>query len=90
MNLSPSRAIECKTPHEVWSGTPADYSGLHIFGCPTYAHVNEGKFKHIAKKCISIGYASSVKEYKLWCIVPKSPKFTVSRDIIFYESFMLN
>uniref|UniRef100_A0A2N9IN85 Integrase catalytic domain-containing protein n=1 Tax=Fagus sylvatica TaxID=28930 RepID=A0A2N9IN85_FAGSY len=42
---SPSTALECKTPFEVWSGTPADYSSLRVFGCPTYAHVNDGKLE---------------------------------------------
>ena len=90
MNLSPSTAIECKTPHEVWSDTPTDYSGLRIFCCPTYAHVNESKVEPGVKKCIFLGYVSRVKGYKLWCTDPKSPKFIVSRDVIFYESAMLN
>lgn len=83
-------SIECKTPHEVWSDTLANYSGLHIFGCLAYTHVNEGKLEPRAKKCIFLGYAYGVKGYKLWCPDPKSPKFIVNRDVIFYESFMLN
>ncbi|KAG8474935.1 hypothetical protein CXB51_031652 [Gossypium anomalum] len=31
---SPSVAIEKNTPQKVWSGNPADYSDLKIFGCP--------------------------------------------------------
>ncbi|KAG8498724.1 hypothetical protein CXB51_005090 [Gossypium anomalum] len=38
INRSPSVAIEKKTPQEVWSGNPANYSDLKIFGCPAYAH----------------------------------------------------
>ncbi|KAI4328696.1 hypothetical protein L6164_021031 [Bauhinia variegata] len=45
VNRSPSTAIDCKTPQEVWYGTPSDYSGLRIFGYPTYAHVNNGKLE---------------------------------------------
>jgi len=41
VNRSPSTAIECKTPVEVWSGTPADYSDLRIFGCPAYAYTSD-------------------------------------------------
>ncbi|GKG13519.1 hypothetical protein Tco_0350479, partial [Tanacetum coccineum] len=26
-------AIDCKTPIEVWTGKPADYSKLRVFGC---------------------------------------------------------
>lgn len=56
VNRSPSTAIELKTPEEVWSGSPANYSNLRIFGCPAYAHVNEGKLKARAKKCVFLGY----------------------------------
>lgn len=43
INRSPSTAIEKKTPKEVWSGTPANYSDLNIFCCPTYTHVDNMK-----------------------------------------------
>ncbi|KAG8483097.1 hypothetical protein CXB51_022015 [Gossypium anomalum] len=39
INRSPSVAIEKKTPQDVWSGNPANYSDLKIIGCPVYAHV---------------------------------------------------
>jgi hypothetical protein len=31
-----------------------------------------------------------VKGYRLWCSDPKSPKFIVSRDVVFDESSMLH
>ncbi|KAG8488863.1 hypothetical protein CXB51_016741 [Gossypium anomalum] len=34
INRSPSVATEKKSPQEVWSGNPANYSDLKIFGCP--------------------------------------------------------
>nr|GEZ42520.1 retrotransposon protein, putative, Ty1-copia subclass [Tanacetum cinerariifolium] len=43
VNRSPSTAIGLKTPQEVWSSKPSDYSDLRIFGCLAYAHVNDGK-----------------------------------------------
>lgn len=89
VNISPSTAIELKTPEEIWSGKPADYSGFRVFGCPAYAHVNEGKLKPRAKKCIFLGYGQGVKGYRLWCTDPDSPKFIVSRDVTFDESSML-
>ena len=45
INRSPSIAIEKKTPQEVWSGSLATYSDLKFFGCPTYAHVDNGKLE---------------------------------------------
>ncbi|KAG8498673.1 hypothetical protein CXB51_004985 [Gossypium anomalum] len=67
INRSPSVAIEKKTPQEVWSGNPANYSDLKIFGCPAYAHVNNGKLEPRSIKCVFLGYKAGVKGYKLWC-----------------------
>ena len=87
MNRSPSVAIKKKTPQEVWSGGPATYSDLKIFGCLAYAHVNNGKLEPRLMKCIFLGYKSSVKGYKLWC--PKTKKLVISRDVIFDETSMI-
>jgi hypothetical protein len=35
INRSPNIAIDKRTPIEVWSGSPADYSQLRVFGCTT-------------------------------------------------------
>ena len=90
VNRSPSTAIECKTPFEMWSGKPCDYSNLKVFGCPAYYHVKDGKLEPRAKKCIFVGYADGVKGYRLWCMEPNSPKFIISRDVTFNERFMLD
>lgn len=71
VNRCSSMAIGFKTPEEVWSGTPANYENLRIFGCPTYAHVNNGKLEPRAIKCIFLGYLDGVKGYKLWCLITK-------------------
>ena len=65
VNRSPSSAIDKKTPKEVWYGTPVDYSDLKIFGCPAYAHVDNGKLEPRSIKCMFLGYKSCVKGYKL-------------------------
>ena len=89
MNTSPSTTINLKTPQEVWSSTPSDCYGLRIFGCPTYAHVNDGKLEPKAMKCIFLGYATGVKGYRLWCTKKgRTPKFIISRDVAFDESAM--
>ena len=62
---SPSIAIDCKTPCEICSGTPAEYSNIRICGCPAYVHTNDGKFERRAHKCIFLAYASGVKGYRL-------------------------
>jgi transposase InsO family protein len=43
INRSPSILLNKKTPIEVWSGTPADYSQLKFFGCTAYVHVDNRK-----------------------------------------------
>ena len=37
----PSIAIGFKTPEELWTRKPANYSFLRVFGCATYAHQSE-------------------------------------------------
>jgi transposase InsO family protein len=86
INCFPSIAIHKKTPIEVWSGSPYDYSQLRIFGCTTYAHVDNGKLEPRVIKCIFLGYDSGVKAYKLWN--PETRKAFYSRNIRFNEPTM--
>jgi hypothetical protein len=55
INRSPNLAIQKKTPKEVWYGSPPDYIYLKIFGCPSSAHVNNGKLESRVVKCIYLG-----------------------------------
>ena len=71
---------------EVWSNSPASYSDLRIFGCPAYAHVDNGKLEPRALKCIFLGFKEGVKGFKLWC--PEQKKVVISRNVIFDESSM--
>jgi len=51
---------------EMWSGkTTTDYDMLHVFECPTYYHVSDGKLEPRAKKAVLLGFKSGVKGYKL-------------------------
>ena len=87
INRSPFIAIKKKTPQEAWSNSLATYSNLKIFGCLTYAHVDNGKLEHRSMKCIFLGYKYGVKGYKLWC--PETKKLVISRDVIFDETSMI-
>jgi hypothetical protein len=86
INCSPSTAIGKKTPIEVWSGSPYDYSQLKNFCYTAYAHVDNGKLESRAIKCIFLGYGSGVKAYKLWN--PEAHKAFYSRNVVFNESTM--
>src|SRR4051794_5381124 len=83
---SPSIPLDKKTPIEVWSGSPANYSELRVFGCTAYAHVDNGKLEPRAVKCIFLSYGSGVKAYKLWN--PEAKKVLMSRNVDFNETVM--
>jgi hypothetical protein len=57
---------------------------LRVFGCTTYAHVDNGKLEPRAVKYIFLGYGSGVKAYKLWN--PETKKVLLSRNVIFNET----
>ncbi|GKB43530.1 retrovirus-related pol polyprotein from transposon TNT 1-94 [Tanacetum coccineum] len=88
INRSPSTALEKKTPMDLWSGHPANYEMLRIFGCVAYLHMNQGKLKPRAIKCIFLGYLVGVKGYRLWKLDDVKPKIIISRDVVFNESLM--
>ncbi|KZV36173.1 hypothetical protein F511_29175 [Dorcoceras hygrometricum] len=75
INRSPSVAIDLKTPMEVWTGKPADYSRAHTFGSPVYVLYNEQerpKLDSKSRKCIFLGHADGVKGFLLWNLLPIS------------------
>jgi hypothetical protein len=72
VNKSPSTAINFKTSQEIWSNSFSNCSGLRIFGCLAYTHVNDGKLESKVMKCIFLGYATGVKGH---CGVLKKLEF---------------
>ena len=90
VNRSPSVAINCKIPEEVWLGQSCDYSHLKIFGCDAYALIprnQRSKLDPKSKCCVFVGYDYSVKGDRLWD--PSSQKIVISRDVTFDESSLL-
>ena len=61
---------------------------LRLFGCPVFAHINDGKLAPQAVKCMFLGYASTSKGYRMWC--PNYKKVIQSRDVTFNENAMLS
>ncbi|CAM8929401.1 unnamed protein product [Rhodiola kirilowii] len=88
INRGPHTGIGGKTPYEVWSGKPADYSLLRVFGCTVYYHVSEGKLEPRAKKGIFVGFGDGVKGYRIWSSSEK--RVILSRSVIFDENSILN
>ncbi|GJV18873.1 retrovirus-related pol polyprotein from transposon TNT 1-94 [Tanacetum coccineum] len=86
INRSPSTAVELKTPMEMWTGKPVNYSDLHIFGSPVYVMYNSQETTKLdpkSRKCLFLGYADGVKGYRLWD--PTAHKVVVSRDVVFMK-----
>ena len=64
INRSPSTTINLKTPMEMWTGKPVDYSRLHVFGSPVYVMYNDkerSKLDPKSRKCIFFRYADGDK-----------------------------
>ncbi|GKD14267.1 gag-pol polyprotein [Tanacetum coccineum] len=86
INHSPSTAVELKTPIEMWTGKPVNYSDLHIFGSPMYVIYNTQETTKLdpkSGKCLFLGYVDRVKRYRLWD--PTAHKLVISRDVVFME-----
>ncbi|GBP03112.1 Retrovirus-related Pol polyprotein from transposon TNT 1-94 [Eumeta japonica] len=45
-NRTPTRALNYKTPEEVWSGRKPDLSHMRIFGCEAMMHIPKEKLKN--------------------------------------------
>jgi len=91
INRSPSTAIGCKIPQEVWKGYPCDYSKLKVFGCDAYALVpkhQRSKLDPKSKRYIFVGYGDGTKGYRLWD--PTTHKIIINRDVKFNESSLDN
>ena len=65
-NCSLSIALDFKTPIEVWSNKPDDYSMLKVFGCLRYCQLNKGKLEPRAKKGSFMGHGNGVKGSIIW------------------------
>nr|GEV50093.1 retrovirus-related Pol polyprotein from transposon TNT 1-94 [Tanacetum cinerariifolium] len=86
INRPPSTAVELKTPMEMWTGKPGNYSDLHIFGSPVYVMYNTQETTKLDpkfRKCLFLGYADGVKGYHLWD--PTAHKVVVSIDVLFMK-----
>lgn len=84
INMSPSFAINFKTPMKFWSYRPHKLNHLRTFSCLAYIHVNKGKLNPRALRVIFLGHPIGTKVYKVWLI--DEFKCIVSRDVVFNET----
>ena len=82
-NLSPTKAVQDKTPYEAWTGNKPNVSHSCIFGCDVYAHVakdERSKLDSKAKRSTFLGYGQGVKGY---CWYDKAQKrIFYSRNVV--------
>lgn len=90
-NRSPNSTLKNDIPEEVWSGKPASYDHLRVFGCEAFVHVrNDLRTKLDMKsiKGIFLGYGEEGEMgYRVW--LPQFRKVIRSRDVVFNEAKLL-
>ena len=79
------------TPEQVWSGKPASYDHVHIFGCDAFVHIRlelRSKLNEKSMKGIYMGYGDKDEMgYKIW--LPQFKKVICSGDVVFIEANLL-
>ena len=86
-NLLPTRAINWKTPYELWTGEKPDVRHLRIFGCTAYSHINPSvrtSLDPTAEAGIFLGYSQYSKGFIF--MRQADQKVLVRRDLEFDES----
>lgn len=81
-----TKALDDKTPYEVWTGSKPSVKNLKVFRCIAYSQIPADLKKKLYPtniKSIFVGYAFDQKAYKLFN--PENQKTYTSRDVIFLE-----
>ena len=87
LNRVSSRTLHGATPFTKWYGEPQDVSYFREFGSICYGHVPKQvrqKLDRKARECLFVGYCTTAKAYRLWCLSKR--KIIITRDIIFDEA----
>jgi hypothetical protein len=85
-NKCPHKALEAKTPEEVFTGIKPSVNHLRIFGNPVYVHIpkeKRTKLEPSGKKGTFVGYCETSKAYRIY--IPSQKFIEVSKDVTFHE-----
>ena len=78
-------------PEEIWSGKPASYDHLRIFGCDAFEHISHklrSKLDAKSMKGIFMNYGDEGQMgYTIW--LPQHKKIICSQDVVFNEASLL-
>jgi hypothetical protein len=96
-NRCPTRAVDGKTPYEVWTGRKPSIEGFRVFGTLAYVHVDDatrrtGKLSGRGFPCVFLGYSTEAKAWRLYNPASKTPKkrLVISRDVTFLEDRLVD
>ena len=87
LNRVSSRTLHGATPFTKWYGELPDVSYFREFGSICYGHVPKQirqKLDSKARECLFVGYFTTAKAYRLWCL--NKHKIIITRDVIFDEA----
>jgi hypothetical protein len=87
LNRVPCKAVDGKTPFEVWYGRKPVVHHLKTFGCIVYVKnmkPNLKKLEDRGRKMIFVGYERGSKAYRTFD--PLTSRVTITRDVVFDES----
>ncbi|GKU91768.1 hypothetical protein SLEP1_g5591 [Rubroshorea leprosula] len=91
LNRVQTKALDRKTPYEVWFRIKPTIRHLKVFGCICYMHIPDAKrdkLDHRAEVGIFIGYSSQSKGYRVFNV--RTGKIEVSRNVKFNEAATWN
>ncbi|KAM1023461.1 hypothetical protein ACFX2A_045325 [Malus domestica] len=91
LNRCPTKALEKKTPFEVFSGKKPSVKHLRVFGSVCYTlipHQLRHKLEKSSNKGVFVGYCTSEKGYRVYNVLTQ--KIILSKDVIFDEDSMWN
>lgn len=87
LNRLPTKAVDGKTPFEVWYDYKPLLENFKVFGCLCFTYVPQIKRDKLDKKAepgIFVGYSSVSKAYRVF--QPHTKKILISRDVHFMEN----
>ena len=86
-NRTPTKALDNKTPYEVWNKRKPNLSHLCEIGCKAFVLIQA---RHVPKiysrsvECVLIGYSTHSKAYRCYNRITK--QILISRNVTFIES----